>query len=422
MREGEIMLKKAIWIFSSFLVFSLFPLSYGVNYIIPDSVNLIEGHVYDTEYNFPFKLSINESDEGIYVSGQEPQKVETNIEIDLDDEYIKSEMAARVSILGIPIKTVSVNIIPNRKIIPCGNIAGISVKTEGVLVLGTAKVMDKTGVFHSPAQDNLRTGDIILNCNDKIISKKEHLIEEVKTSQGKEISLKIKRGEDIFKVKIVPQTDEKGEHKIGVWVRDSTQGLGTVTYIDEQNMSYGALGHGIYDVDTKKLMSIVDGTLLFSEVTGIKAGTDGTPGEVSGTLKKESVIGTVEKNTEQGIFGQVNASGLKKFRNKPMEIGLAKDIIEGEAIILSDILGGEVVEYKVNIESVNRFSTHDKGMIVKVVDERLLKGTGGIIQGMSGSPIIQNNKIIGAVTHVFVKDSAKGYGIFIENMLASSKN
>ena len=413
------MFKKAIWFFSVFCIFSLIAVGYGVNYIFPESINLIEGHSYDTEYSFPLKVSIKDGEERLTVSGQGPKKIENNIEINLDSEV---EPSAEVSIFGLPIKTVAVNIIPDKKIIPCGNIIGIAVKTEGVLVLGTAKITDKIGVLHSPAQEKLRTGDIILSCNAIPINKKEHLIEAVKQTQGEELTLEIKRNEEVYRVKIVPREDEKGDYKIGVWVRDSTQGLGTVTYIDEQNMTYGALGHGVYDVDTKKLMPIVDGTLLFSEVTGIKAGESGAPGEVSGTLKKDNVIGTVEKNTEQGIFGQINPSGLKKLRGKAMEVGLAKDIVEGEAVILSDILGGEVVEYKVNIESVNRFGSKDKGMIVKVVDERLLEKTGGIIQGMSGSPIIQNNKIIGAVTHVFVKDSTKGYGIFIENMLAVAKD
>jgi len=290
------------------------------------------------------------------------------------------------------------------------------------LVLGTGNVKDENGVASRPADGIIKSGDIIFSCNGESVYKKEELIAAIAKSNGQKIKLLIKRNNEEMEVEINPVKNEMGEIRTGIWVRDSTQGLGTVTYIDQSNMSYGALGHGVYDVDTKKIMPVDDGNLILSEITGIRKGTDGDPGEVSGKLNKNNIIGSIDKNTDQGIFGSINMNGLNELQGKAMEVGFMSEVKEGKAYILSDILGDGVEQFEINIESVNRFGSSDKGMIIKVTDDKLLSVTGGIIQGMSGSPIIQNDKIIGAVTHVFVKDSTKGYGIFIENMISSSQS
>ena len=237
--------------------------------------------------------------------------------------------------------------------------------------------------------------------------------------------MKIRRDHSIIYHSITPiySKDEK-TYKIGVWVRDSTQGIGTITYYNPETKAYGALGHGIADVDTKQIMSVKDGNLIKTQVTSIRKGKKGSPGELSGIIveNKQSVIGSVSSNTDQGIYGTLNNQGVDILQYDPVSIAFQDEVEEGEAIILSNISGDKVEEFKVNIQKVSRYNNDtSKGMIVKIVDERLIDTTNGIVQGMSGSPILQNNKLIGAITHVFVQDPTKGYGIFIENMLQKEK-
>lgn len=397
---------------------------FGSKYYIPENINFIAGETQEIKYSLPLKVSLYNED-NIIVSGSEPEPVKGNIKIDLSEKteitpVSEGTTIAKVSAFGIPLKNVSVNIIPQRKVIPCGTIIGVVMKTEGILVLGTGGIKDENGEINRPSEGKIKSGDIILSCNGKVISEKEELMEVIKENKGDNLNLKIKRNEKNMDVSLTPSLNEAGEYKIGAWIRDSTQGLGTITYIDEKNMTYGALGHGVYDVDTRTMVSVAQGVATLSDISGIKKGISGEPGEVCGALDKSNVIGTINKNTEKGVYGNINSNSLSKFKAEPVEVAVINEIKEGPAVILSDILDKEVKEYSVNIESVNKFTGTDKGMIVRITDKRLLDKTGGIIQGMSGSPIIQNGKLIGAVTHVFVKDSTKGYGIFIENMLNES--
>ena len=211
---------------------------------------------------------------------------------------------------------------------------------------------------------------------------------------------------------------EDGTFKLGAWVRDDTQGIGTVTYVD-MNGSFGALGHGISDSDTGKLVDIRGGELYDTQIMGIEKGTSGKPGVMSGVIYygKGTKLGEVTANTEEGIFGTVNRRFLERFQSEAIPVGFRQDVHKGQAFIRSDV-SGEMRDYEIEIQKVDHTSLQkNKGMVIRVVDEELLKLTGGIVQGMSGSPIIQDGKLIGAVTHVFIQDSTKGYGIFIENML-----
>ena len=224
-----------------------------------------------------------------------------------------------------------------------------------------------------------------------------------------------------MKIDITPFKAVDG-NRLGVWVRDSTQGLGTVTYYDKSSRSFAALGHGIYDVDTGSLMTVREGFLTRAEVTGIKKGEKRNPGEVMGTLFKDDELGDVLKNTECGLYGEIKEYGINVLEDKTLPIGLRYEVKEGEAFILSDLIDVEKREYSINIESINRYGgRQDKSLLITITDERLLDKTGGIIQGMSGSPIIQDGKLVGAVTHVLVNDPTRGYGIFIENMLEAAE-
>lgn len=416
------MRKKAVCVLLAFVFLLLGTAALAVEIIIPERINLIAGYQQSICYNVPLRASLY-NEENIIVSGMETEPVKENIVIDLNKTTIVTPMQegtakAEISAFGIPLKTVSVNIIPQTKVITCGKVVGVVMKTEGIMVLGTGSVKREDGKVAKPSEGIIKTGDIIVSCNGAAVTEKEELKRAVSTTDGNALNLEVKRNDNLMDLEIMPVQNECGEYKIGAWVRDSTQGLGTVTFIEPQSGKFAALGHGVYDVDTKELIPVAEGVVTLSEFSGVKKGESGEPGEIIGMLDKENIVGEVSTNTSSGIFGTMNANGIKSLDGEELEIGLMQDVTEGSAIIRSDVIGGEVKDYAINIESISRFgASADKGMVIRVTDDRLIEKTGGIIQGMSGSPIIQNGKLVGAVTHVFVNDAKKGYGIFIENMI-----
>ena len=295
---------------------------------------------------------------------------------------------------------------------PLGITVGIKVNTDGIMVLKTGEIVDFNGNTIDPSEDIL-VGDHIVFANNKRLETKEDLVDIVQNND--EINLVIKRNNQIINVHTEPIITEKGERKLGLWVRDMAQGIGTVTYYNPTSGKFGALGHGIMDTNTKELMDITGGEVSLTNIQSIKKGKKGSPGELVGYLDQEKAFGSININTSYGIFGYLNADMLQY--HKPLPIGRIQDIEIGEAIILSNI-EGNIESYTASIESVNKNTVdNSKGMVVKITDQDLLERTNGIVQGMSGSPIIQNDRIIGAITHVFVQDPTKGYGVFIENML-----
>lgn len=287
-----------------------------------------------------------------------------------------------------------------------GRIVGVKIMMDGVMVLA-AEEGNISGVF--------KAGDIIMSADGKNLSSKEDLINAVKNSGGKEMSFTFKRNGSERSCVASPHIDGEGNYKLGLWVRDSTQGLGTMTFYDKDTGKFGALGHGITDVDTDKLIDVSEGEICESKVTAVVKGKSGTPGELIGDLLYYKKLGDIEENKKTGIFGKASPeiSG-----GESLEVGKKSQVKIGEAYILSGVLGDGVKPYSINVEGINRFAgDSSKSMIIKITDKRLTRTTGGIIQGMSGSPIIQNGRLIGAVTHVFLGNPEKGYGIFIENMM-----
>lgn len=318
----------------------------------------------------------------------------------------------------IPLKTVDVQVIQNRTLTPAGIPIGIYVKTEGVLVIGIGEFTGEDGQKLSPSRYILQSGDYIMQVNDEAISGKADFVEKVKHSEGQEMVLKVKRGEEELLLRVRPVTSQSGDYKIGIWIRDNAQGVGTMTYINE-SAGFGALGHGINDVDTSTLMELEKGTLYHTEIIGITRGSNGAPGELTGYIEYDdtNVIGEIKENTLEGIFGTCNEQIYGNIMFEPLPIGLKLEIQKGPAQIICSIDGTpryydiEILEVHLDNNNVNR------GIVLRITDPELLALTGGIVQGMSGSPIVQNEKIIGAVTHVLVQDATSGYGIFIENML-----
>lgn len=403
----------------SFVSFFMFGLS-----SVPNAIIIQQGSLNKLNFNIMATATFSVDSQAVMKVNDKPVddelRVNMNEEITIvSDEQTNAEMT--ITALGIPLKKVTIDVAEQMHVIPCGMTIGVKINTDGIMVLGTGYVNGADGIAHKPADGILKAGDLILSVNGKDINSKEELAIEVeKTIET--ANVKIKRGEDIMEEIIHPiESIDNHANKIGVWVRDSTQGIGTITYINPETMKFGALGHGIMDVDTKQLMSVKDGELMSASVRSVKKGKKGSPGELIGDIMKDDTIGHVRINNKYGLYGNIVGS-FSGLSTEAVEIATQNDVHEGPAVILSNICGTEVVEYNVNIESVNRMSSDDsKGMIIKIVDESLIEKTNGIVQGMSGSPIMQNGKLIGAVTHVFVQDPSKGYGIFIENMIKQEK-
>lgn len=318
----------------------------------------------------------------------------------------------------LPYKNVDIEVIQDKMLIPSGIPIGIYVKTDGVLVVGIGEFENSEGETVSPAKYVLQKGDYILKSNGEPIENKRHLIRLVEASEGEDMILTIRRNNEITDVMINAGENQMQEWKLGIWIRDNAQGIGTMTY-EGTDHTFGALGHGINDVDTSILMNLEEGTLYKTEIVGITRGANGAPGELTGYIEYDSdnVIGEITENTAEGIFGVCDNELLESAAYEPVPIALKQEIEMGPAQIICAVSGEpefydvDIVEVDLEHENVNR------GIVIRVVDEKLLMLTGGIIQGMSGSPIIQNGKLVGAVTHVLVNDSTKGYGIFIEEML-----
>lgn len=294
-----------------------------------------------------------------------------------------------------------------KKVILGGTVFGLKLFTNGVIVIET----DKKGA----AKDaGIKVNDVIIKANEIQIESNEQLKEIVSNSNGKRVELEINRNGETIVKEILPEKDSNGNYVAGIWVRDSTAGIGTVTYFDPDNKSFGALGHGICDQDTGMLMPLKNGEILSATISHYSKASDGVVGCLNGYFDNNK-IGTITINNGYGIYGNYDSTG----NNQYIEVANKAEISNGDAYILSTIDGNTPQKYSVTISNVNFDSNSGQNMTLKVTDKKLLDKTGGIIQGMSGSPIIQNGRLIGAVTHVFINSPEKGYGICISNMLAN---
>ena len=319
----------------------------------------------------------------------------------------------------IKVKTIDVNILEETEVIPVGEIVGIKLYTSGVLVVGTSVIETKQGEKIKPFENTeIKEGDSIIKVNQKIINSTEDLINSINESNGQKIKITYISKEEEKVCEIIPVKDTENEYKIGLWVRDSAAGVGTVTFYNEESQSFSALGHAITDIDTGEIINTSSGEIDDVNIVAIIKGEKEEPGKIQGTIKSNKIIGSIYKNTPYGIYGKVkNISNLSLDYSKKMKVASRQEIDIGPAIVLSGI-DGEIKEYKIEIQKIYLNNNYDnKSMIIKVVDDNLIEKTGGIVQGMSGSPIIQNNKFIGAITHVFVKDPTTGYAVFADKMI-----
>ncbi|MBR6921592.1 MAG: SpoIVB peptidase [Clostridia bacterium] len=328
---------------------------------------------------------------------------------------VSDEKTATVKVLGIPIKNVSVSVFKKTEVIPGGQSFGVRLQTRGVTVVGTGAVIlaNKTA---EPATDaGLKENDVIISANGEEILSSRQFTEILQRNGAQGIKIIYKRGGVEYETTLYPVKDENGEYKAGMWLKDTAAGIGTVTYIVPEDNSFAGLGHGICEADSKELLPFNSGEVFVSHITGVKRGKNGEPGELRGYFEKEPA-GTLTANTQSGVYGKLD----KCEKGKTVQIALKDKVKTGNVKILCTVDDGGVCEYDAKIIKILSYSTKEKNFIVKITDEELIRKTGGIVQGMSGSPILQDGKLIGAVTHVLVNDASRGYGIFIENMLENN--
>lgn len=325
----------------------------------------------------------------------------------------------------IPVKEIDVNVIPKTKVVPMGNLIGAKLYTSGVLVVGMSEIQGDDQQKHKPYEGSgIEEGDMIVEMDSKKIANTDELVETVNSSKGKAIQIKYVRNDEIITTGIQPIKSEDNEYKLGLWVRDAAAGVGTLTFYEPSTGKFAALGHGIVDVDTGDIINIANGELVTSNLVAIKKGEKGTPGEIKGSIDSGVTIGNISKNTNFGVFGLVsNKNNLNLNGAKEYEVALRSEIQTGEAEIICELENEKKEQYKIEISKIYTSNNYDnKSMMIKITDERLLQKTGGIIQGMSGSPIIQNGKFVGAITNVLVSDPTTGYAIFGDLMVKQMKS
>ena len=401
----------------AFLIFFLIILYIYVLVIsgIPNNLIVFEGESFNIKTILGINIKTQENNNVVLTSSNiEGKSIEqtgvTKLQVSLFDK--------------IPIKNVNVNVLPKTTVIPVGNMAGVKLYTNGVLVVGMSEIQGVDNNKYKPYENSgIEEGDMIISVSNTQISNTQDLIQTVNKSQGKEVEIEYVRDGKTQECSITPTQTSKTEYKLGLWVRDSAAGVGTVTFYDPSSKMFGALGHGIADIDTGKLINIANGEFVTTKILSIIKGEAGKPGKMQGTVENQQTIGTIYKNTNFGIYGKVdNPAAMDIDTSKEMEVALREEIQTGPATILCSIDGEKIQEYSIEIENVYTNNNYDnKSMLIKVTDEELMQKTGGIIQGMSGAPIIQNEKFIGAVTNVLVNDPLKGYGIFGDLMIKQMK-
>lgn len=383
---------------------------------IPTETILFQGEKLNI-CNF-FGLSINIEDDD-YSSVLASTSLEDSMQAETGN------ITAKVKLFdAFTVKNVDVTIIKRATVIPVGQVAGLKLYTNGVLVVGMSEIKTEDNQKCKPYENSgIQEGDTIVEINNLEITDTNSLIEIVENSQGQKLEIKYIRDAQEFTCNMTPAKTSQNEYKLGIWIRDSAAGIGTMTYYDPETKTFAALGHGITDIDTGDLIDISNGEFLTTKIISIIKGLKGKPGKIQGTIENQTNIGTIYKNSELGIYGKLeDLSAVKLDTASSMEVAQRNEIELGPAKILCSLDGGSAKEYDIEIEKIYiNNNENNKSMLIKITDEGLIEKTGGIIQGMSGSPIIQNGKFIGAVTNVLVNDPTSGYGVFGDLMLKEAQ-
>ena len=389
----------------------LVPLAYVTNIMfIPNSLILFENEELNIKSIWGIKL-------------EETVEVGANIsKSTVSNSKLKSY---NLSLFGFNLKKIKTNIFPTTKVVPVGSLVGLKLYTEGVLVVGMSEIKGEDNKIYKPYEEaGIEQGDSIIEINDVEVNSTAELISCVSKCRGKSIDVTYVKKGNVLETQITPVKTSENTYKLGLWVRDAEAGIGTVTFYDKSTNSFAALGHGIQDIDTGELVEISSGEFVTANILDIEKGEKESPGRIEGTIEDGTKIGEIYSNTDFGVYGTTsNTSQLNISNVAEIEVASRSEIEPGKASIICTLEDGKREEYEVEIQKIYiNNNENNKSMVVKVTDEKLLEKTGGIIQGMSGSPIIQNGKLIGALTHVLVSDPTKGYALFADTMISKLKN
>lgn len=381
MQEKQKKYRKFLWYALVGTLLSLFILIYGtMKDHIPDEIFVYADE--ETDWETFFQEPLISYDETVEVSQNGSYQI-------------------RCKWLGVlPLKTIKVHTVEKQEVLVSGSPVGIYMETKGVLVIDSGEITDREGIRRTPAEHIIQSGDYICEIDGKVLTGKRQLMQLVRENQGEPMELQVIRHQETIKLEMTPVETEDGSYKLGIWVRDNIQGIGTLTYV-EPNGTFGALGHGISDADTGERLEISDGDLYRADILSIRKGTAGTPGELRGVInyREENRIGTICGNSQYGIRGQMEPGKYTESMKK-IPTGLKQEIQTGKAEIRCDI-GDGIREYQCEILEIDSNARDtNKCFVLRITDDDLLSRTGGIVQGMSGSPVLQNGKLIGAITHV----------------------
>lgn len=372
---------------------------------IPNNIVIFEGESIGLKMLKGLELKSSKEYETLLTSGS----VQTNEQSKTGSTTMKLSLFG-----GINLKEVNVDVLLKTRVIPVGTAIGMKLYTKGVLVVGMSQIENEEKQKEKPYENSgIEQGDIIISVNGNTVENTEDLVTQVNNSNGEKINIQYVRDNTTMETSITP-VKSSNQYKIGLWVRDAAAGVGTVTFYEPSTNMFMSLGHGISDIDTEKIVEISTGELVTANILSINKGTKGKPGEIRGTIENGNTIGEIYKNTNFGVYGYVTNKQYLDLENKSeMEVASREEIQEGKAQIICQLDNSSPKTYEIEIEKVYKNNNVDnKSMLIKITDESLLEKTGGIIQGMSGAPIIQNGKFIGAVTNVLVNDPTQGYGVF----------
>lgn len=393
-------MKKTFKILLIVCLFFLYIYVYNIA-AIPQNIILSEGE------NINFKLAL-----GLGLQNSDDYEA-TWVSNNLTKSKVGNNKVELKLFNSIAVKDINVSVIPTTTVIPVGKAIGMKLYTKGVLVVGMSEIENEERIKEKPYENSgIEEGDSIIAVNNEEVNTTDELIQQVNNSNGKSLQIKYLKDDKILETSIVP-VKTKEDYKIGLWVRDAAAGIGTLTFYEPSTNMFMSLGHGIIDIDTEEIVDISRGELVTANILSIIKGEKNKPGEIKGSITKGVAIGDIYKNTKMGVYGNVKNMQYIDTTYNDMEVAERSEIKTGKATILCQLDSGTPQEYQIEIERIySNNNTDNKSMLIKITDEELLDKTGGIIQGMSGAPIMQNGKFIGAVTNVLVKDPTKGYAIF----------
>ncbi|MEW5922052.1 MAG: SpoIVB peptidase [Bacillota bacterium] len=423
---------KLFIVIAAMLLFLMIAMPLNVRSKLKNDIRLFEGQEHLLQLQLPLDLYIRADKPGIIGINGSPARGGQYNRLSLRNDLSLTGLASgsvnlEFSLFNglIPIRQLTVSVLPEKEVIVGGHSIGIKLHENGVIVAGYFYLKRGEDLFSPAEEAGIKIGDLIISLNDYVLKDIERAASIIKREASRgPLKLTVKRKSETFNVTISPfLCQESEEYRIGLYIRDTAAGVGTLTFYDPLSQCYGALGHVITDLDSNIPLEINEGVIVQADVINIKMAQRGQPGEKAGIFREgDKILGTIEKNTQSGIYGKIDNLGYYVTPyTEPLPVALAFQVENGPAEMLTVLEGNKIQSFMVQIERTNNQNKPgDKGIIFRIVDEQLLEITGGIVQGMSGSPIIQNGRIVGAVTHVFVNDPARGYAIYAEWMLNES--